>query len=114
SAGSPASLERVNRSMTMLSEASLSPPNRLIMRQLFGVSSNTPGIGAVMLASLNIVMDRLTRSRLAGDPADVTILPEISHFGLLDFDKADELIRLGEEAVEAELGQIEEAMTLLA
>ncbi|MEO1312125.1 MAG: patatin-like phospholipase family protein, partial [Pseudomonadota bacterium] len=35
-----------------LREASLSPPNRLIMRQLFGVSSNTPGIGAVMLASL--------------------------------------------------------------
>lgn len=97
-----------------LSEASAPGPHRLIMKQIFGVNSRSPGIGAVMLASFNIIMDRLTRARLAGDPADVTVLPNIGHVGLLDFDKADELIRAGEAAVEAELPKLEEAMMILS
>jgi len=90
------------------------PAQRFMMRQLFGASAKTPGIGAVMLASLNIVMDRLTRSRLAGDPADVTILPRIGDVGLLDFDRADDLIARGAAAVEHELPILEEAMMILS
>ncbi|MEM8987013.1 MAG: patatin-like phospholipase family protein [Pseudomonadota bacterium] len=90
------------------------PAERLMLRQLFGMTNRAPGLGTVMLASLNIVMDRLTRSRLAGDPPDVLVAPRVGHTGLLDFDKADELIRLGEEAVEREMPIIEEALAILS
>ncbi len=89
-------------------------PNRLIMKQLFGTSQRVPGMGSVMLGALNIVMDRLSRSRLAGDPADSLIVPRVGHISLLDFDRADESIRLGREAAEKELPHIEEAMAILS
>ncbi|TNE57671.1 MAG: hypothetical protein EP340_07755 [Alphaproteobacteria bacterium] len=89
-------------------------PQRLMMRQIFGTGQKTPGIGTVMLSSLNIVMDRLGRSRMAGDPADILVAPRIGHISLLEFDRADDLIRLGEEAVERVLGQLEEAKSILA
>ncbi|GGD07047.1 patatin-like phospholipase family protein [Aquisalinus flavus] len=93
-----------------------SPDNARLdaIRQLFGMGDKAPGMGTVMLASLNIVMDRLTRSRLAGDPPDVSILPQIGHIALLDFDKADELIRLGEDAVDHQMPYIEEAVSILS
>lgn len=88
---------------------------RLMMRRLFHASDdNAPGVGSVMLASFNILMDRITRSRLAGDPPDVLVLPEVGHVGLLDFDRADELIKLGRDAVDAQRAQIESALEYLA
>lgn len=87
---------------------------QMMLRRLFGTSDKSPGMGAVMLASLNIVMDRLTRSRLAGDPADVSILPQVGHIALFDFDKADELISLGRQAVDHEMPHIEQALSVLS
>jgi NTE family protein len=89
-------------------------PDKIIMRQLFGAGKEAPGIGTVMLGALNIVMDRLARSRLAGDPPDVLISPRVGHVGLLDFDRADEMIDLGRAAVDRELDLIHEAMTILS
>ena len=88
-------------------------PQQLLMRQLFGTSDSTPGVGTVMLGALNIVMDRLGRSRMAGDPPDVLISPRIGHIGLLDFDKADEMIRLGREAVINATPYLDEALAIL-
>jgi len=59
-------------------------------------------------------MDRVTRSRLAGDPADILVMPEIGHIPLLDFDRADELIQLGRDSVDAQRETIENALTYLA
>ncbi len=87
--------------------------SRLMMRQLFGREQSTPGIATVMLGALNIVMDRLARSRMAGDPPDILICPRTGHISLLGFDRADELIRLGDEAVTRELPAIREAMRVL-
>lgn len=84
---------------------------RLMLRRLFGGTAATPGLGSVMLASFNIVMDRITRSRLAGDPPDVQITPLVSHIGLLDFDRADALIAAGREAVDYALPRIEMMMS---
>ncbi|TNE36793.1 MAG: hypothetical protein EP347_09890 [Alphaproteobacteria bacterium] len=89
-------------------------PQRLMMRQIFGTGQKTPGIGTVMLSSLNIIMDRLGRSRMAGDPADILVAPRIGHISLLEFDRAADLIQLGEEAVERVLGQLEEAKSILS
>ncbi len=89
-------------------------PNGLVMRQLFGHGQAAPGMGTVMLGALNIVMDRLARSRMAGDPPDVLVCPQAGHVSLLAFDQADELIRLGDEAVSRQIPSIREAISLLS
>ncbi len=87
---------------------------KIMLKRLLGASGSAPGLGSVMLASFNIVMDRITRSRLAGDPADVLILPHVGHIGLLDFDKAGDLIELGRAAVDEQLPELEDALRYLA
>ncbi len=89
-------------------------PDQLLMRQLFGTTKDKPGLSSVMLSSLNIIMDRLARARLAGDPADVLVTPKLGHIGLLDFDRADETIRLGEEAMMREATELQESLALLS
>lgn len=56
--------------------------------------------------SINIVQDRITRSRLAGDPADVLISPRLAHIGMLDFHMAAEAIKEGEICVRKALDEI--------
>lgn len=89
-------------------------PERELVKRAVGGRSRGPGFASVMLASLNIIQDRLARARLASDPPDIVIAPKIGHLTLLEFDKADELIRLGEEAAEEALPQIREMSELLS
>ena len=63
-----------------------------------GGSAHTPSLLSVMVAALKITQDRITRARLAGDPPDVTIRPDLGHIGLLEFDRAAEAIETGERA----------------
>jgi len=99
---------------TLVKTAKANIAEKAVMRRLFRSNGPTPGLGSVMLASFNIVMDRITRSRLAGDPADVLILPPVAHIPLIDFDKADELIALGRTAVDEAMPAIENALEHLA
>ena len=96
------------------SEKLLGVGQNFMLRKLFQPSGTTPGLGSVMLASFNIVMDRVTRSRLAGDPADVLILPKVGHVPLLDFDKADDLIMAGRNSIDDAMPEIEGALEILA
>ena len=73
-----------------------------------------PGTFGVMVAALNIVQDRIARSRLAGEPPDVSISPRVGHVGLLDFHRADELIDLGEAAVERAMPEIRDAIAVFS
>lgn len=73
-----------------------------------------PSTFNVMVTSLNIIQDRIARSRLAGDPPDVSINPRIGHIGLLEFDRADELIRAGEMAVERAMPEIQDAISVFS
>jgi NTE family protein len=78
-------------------------------RRTFGRGEDgTPGIASAVLDALNITQDRIARSRLAGDPPDVTISARgLGRFGLFDFHCADELIATGREAVRRQLNDIE-------
>lgn len=49
--------------------------------------------------SFNIMQDRITRSRMAGDPPDVVLAPRLSRIGLLEFYRAGEAIEEGEVCV---------------
>jgi NTE family protein len=71
-------------------------------------SEAPPGLFGVISSSINIFQDRITRSRLAGDPADILISPKLNDVGLLEFGKAAEAIRTGEECVRKALPEIRE------
>lgn len=66
-----------------------------------------PGLFEVMASAINIMQDRITRVRMADDPPDILVTPHLGHLGLLEFDRAAEAIRAGEEAVEAVRPQLE-------
>ena len=68
-----------------------------------------PGLFDVVANSINIFQDRITRSRLAGDPADVVISPKLAHIGLLDFHLADEAIEEGEQRTRRVIDDIRNA-----
>jgi NTE family protein len=72
-----------------------------------------PGFPTVMIESFNIMQDRLTRMRLAGDPPDVHITPRIGHVGWLDFHHAAESIEVGRTATEKAIDSIYESITEL-
>ena len=75
---------------------------------------DAPGIAAVMMDAFNITQDRITRSRLAGDPPDVMICPKLSPVGLFEFHRADECIELGRDATERALPDIYELLEAAA
>ncbi|HVT56623.1 MAG TPA: patatin-like phospholipase family protein [Xanthobacteraceae bacterium] len=89
--------------------------DRLIRRQFFGDAKHDgpSGISSVMIDAFNITQDRISRSRLAGDPPDVLISPKLSGIGLFDFANAANAIQLGEEAAERALQEIREATAAL-
>ena len=88
-------------------------PERSLRRQFLGAAGR-PGFSTVMMEAFNIMQDRITRARLAGDPPDVIINPRLGGVGLIDFHRAGEAMELGAEATERALGQIGEAMAALA
>ncbi len=61
------------------------------------------GITGVMIEAFNIIQNRIIRSRLAGDPPDVTIRPKLSDIGFTDFHMANESIELGYKQTKYEL-----------
>ncbi|MEA2904678.1 MAG: hypothetical protein QOI12_2065 [Alphaproteobacteria bacterium] len=86
---------------------------KFLKRQLVG-SEGRPGLPKVMIEAYNVMQDRITRARLAGDPADIMISPRVGHIGMFDFHCAEEAIRLGAEAAEKALETIDEASKALA
>lgn len=89
-------------------------PLNLMKHRFFDKSGSDPSVFGVMMSALNIVQDRLSRSRLAGDPPDVNIAPRLAHLGLLEFNKAEEMIREGENAVERALPFLNHALKVLS
>lgn len=89
-------------------------PSTMMIRQIFGREEGAPSVFSVMMSSINIVQDRLNRSRMAGDPADVSIEPRLGHIGLLEFDRAQEAILEGREAAERALPSLADAYAVLA
>jgi NTE family protein len=86
---------------------------RTIKAQLTGGTSR-PGFSTVMIEAFNIMQDRLTRMRLAGDPPDVHITPRIGHIGFLDFHRAADAIAAGQAATENALESITELAAALS
>jgi NTE family protein len=80
----------------------------------FGGQGGLPTISTVMVEAFNIMQDRITRARLAGDPPDILISPRISGVGLFDFHRAAETIEHGRRAAERAIESIDEAIAILS
>lgn len=72
------------------------------------------GITGVMVEAFNIIQDRITRARLAGDPPDISLQPKLGHLGLSEFHRADEAIRLGYECTKAHMEELVRAQSIAA
>jgi Predicted esterase of the alpha-beta hydrolase superfamily len=86
---------------------------RFLRRQLVG-RRGRPGIPTVMVEAFNVMQDRITRARLAGDPPDVQISPRLGSVGWFDFHLGNEAIAIGSEAAEKSITAITEAVTALS
>jgi NTE family protein len=84
-----------------------------LKRQFVG-GTRRPGIPTLMVDAFNIMQDRITRARLAGDPPDVMINPRLGHVGWFDFHRAQEAIEVGARAAERAIELIDEAVAALA
>lgn len=87
-------------------------PHRLFHSQFFG-APDRPGLSTVMVEALQVMQDRITRARLAGDPPDVMISPRLGRIGLFDFHRATETIAIGAEAAEKSIEAISESIAAL-
>jgi NTE family protein len=87
-------------------------PERFLKRHFINAARG-PNISSVMIDAFNIMQDRVTRARLAGDPPDVLINPRLGKVGLFDFHRAKEATAIGAHAAERAIEEIEEAISAL-
>jgi NTE family protein len=87
-------------------------PERTVKREFFG-GGGRPGISSIMIDAFNIMQDRITRARLAGDPPDLLITPRVGQIGWFDFHRADDLINFGARAAERAIDSIQEVVHVL-
>jgi NTE family protein len=71
-----------------------------------GTGEAAPGLFDAISGSLNIMQERITRSRMAGDPPDIILAPRLSHIGLMEYYRAREAIQEGRECVGRMLPEI--------
>jgi len=64
-------------------------------------SDREPALLDVVSSAINIMQERVTRSRLAGDPPEVEIVPDVQDIALMDFHRAALALERGREAVAA-------------
>ncbi|MEX2488754.1 MAG: patatin-like phospholipase family protein [Pseudomonadales bacterium] len=70
-------------------------------------NEQAPSLINSIAGAINITQDRITRSRMAGDPPDILLAPKLSNIGLLELYRAGEAIDEGRECVKRMLPEIE-------
>ncbi len=86
--------------------AVLREPAQRILPLLVREGPEAPGYFDVLVNSLTIMQQKITRSRLAGEPPHVLIAPQVTAINLMEFDRAAEAIAAGRAAAEKDLGTI--------
>ena len=73
-------------------------PTKALGLSLFGAKRATPTAVEALVGSIDIMQTRIMRSRLVGEPPDVLVNPVLGRIGILEFDRAAEIIELGHRA----------------
>ena len=108
-------LESVAKTFVLDTSGAAAPgeDKRSFFRRQFGRRQDgAPGIANAMMDAINISQDRISRSRLAGDPPDVMIKARLADFGLFDFHRAEELISAGRDAARRAMSDIADHLAL--
>jgi NTE family protein len=77
-----------------------------IVPKLLRPSSGAPGYFDVLINSLNVMQDQITRARLAGDPPHILLNPRLRAIGSFEFNRAAEAIAEGRASAENALPEI--------
>lgn len=77
------------------------------LSEMFDSRDDSPGLFDVLSASINIMQDRITRSRMSGDYPDIMMAPRLAHIGLMDYHRARESIAEGRAVVRRALPAME-------
>lgn len=96
--GAPAApefLARLVEGMPML----LRKPAEALLPKLIAPEPDKPGYFDVLMNSLNIMQDQITRARMAGEPPHVTLVPRLEDITMLEFNRAAEAIAEGAACV---------------
>ena len=75
---------------------------------------NRLGMTTVMVQAFNIIQDRISRARLAGDPPDLSLQPKLGDIGLSEFHRAGEAIDRGYQEAKAKLIEIKRMQGVLS
>lgn len=78
-----------------------------IAPKLLRPPAGAPGYFDVLVNSLNVMQQQITRSRLAGEPPHVLINPRVGMIGAFEFNRAAEAIAEGRAAATHALPEIE-------
>jgi NTE family protein len=80
------------------------------LARFFDSDTEHLGLFDVLAASINIMQDRVTRSRMAGDYPDIALAPRLSHLGLMEYHRAGEAIAEGRAVVRRPLPAFEDLL----
>jgi len=78
----------------------LQESTRKMLRDLLHRRDRGPQQYEVINNAVAIMSDRITKARLAGEPADVMLSPDLGSIGAMQFYKAKDAIEAGREAVD--------------
>lgn len=89
-----------------LKETIIDYSSNLFPNQESTEAPRAPGFFDTIYGSVNIMQDRITRTRMAGDPPDVLLAPRLAHISLMEFYRAEEIIQIGYDITLKQLDQI--------
>lgn len=72
------------------------------------------GVTGTMVQAFNIIQERISRARLAGDPPDLALHPRLSDIGLSEFHRAGEAIDRGYSETLAQIAALKRVQEVFA
>jgi len=110
----PARPSRISRELfrRMLGQVPGAKPEQVaeLVPEMPAQSLAAPGYIDVLANSINIMQDQITRTRLAGEPPHVLLIPRLGNIGLMEFTKAREAIAEGRHCVQHALPTLQRYM----
>ncbi|MCW8853066.1 MAG: patatin-like phospholipase RssA [Gammaproteobacteria bacterium] len=92
-------------------EKSWHEKKNILFSRLFGENIKSPGLIEVLAGSIHIMQDRITRSRMAGDPPDIILSPRLSQLGLMEYDRGTIAIEEGRTCVRRMQSALEQVIS---
>jgi NTE family protein len=103
--------EIFGRSAVVKHNASIQP---LEMEQRNRAGGVRVGVTGTMVQAFNIIQERISRARLAGDPPDLALHPRLSDIGLSEFHRAGDAIQRGYDETMAQISALKRMQEVFA